>query len=163
MSGGTTPPDPEPFVHGDVPFAGFEVQALTDRLVYGPGDVVRITVTATNHADRAVAHRYPGWQRYVLSIRDEHHRPVATDEVAPERFAGSMAEPFVDRWLPGQMLILPSYWSQGEGPLRPAWSDRAPGPRVPPGRYRARVSWLGREPGSLAEVPDAFSSWFELA
>jgi hypothetical protein len=151
----------QPFVHGDEPYAGFEVQVLADRRVYGPGEVVRLTVTATNQADRATVHRYPGWQRFVLTVRDEQHRPVASDEVDPLRVPAA-AEPFVERWLPGQMVILPSYWAQTAGPLRPAWSDTPPGPRVAPGRYRARVSWLGREPGALGEVPESFSTWFEL-
>ena len=152
----------QPFVYDDDPFAGFEVQVLVDRPAYGAGEVVRVTVTATNHGERATTHRYPGWQRFVLSVRDELHRPVASDEVAAARFAEAAAEPFVERWLPGQMLILPSYWNQTGGPLRPAWSDAPPGPRVDAGRYRARVTWLGREPGSVAEVPDAFSTWFEV-
>lgn len=153
--------DEEPFLADQEPFAGFEVQAIVDRPVYGPSDVVRITVSATNHADRFVEQRYPGWQRFVLSVRDERHHVVASDEVRRPVGARS-GEGFADRWLPGQMLLLPTYWNQTAGPLRPAWSADAVGPRVPAGRYRARATWLGREPGTVAEPPDAWSAWFEI-
>lgn len=152
----------EPFLPDREPFAGFEVQVMADRTVYGPGDVVRLTVSATNHADRFVEQRYPGWQRFVLSVRDERHRVVASDEVRRTVDTGT-GEGFTDRWLPGQMLLLPTYWSQAAGPVRPAWSTDPPGSRVPAGRYRARASWLGREPGTVAEPPDAWSAWFEIA
>lgn len=140
------------------PFAGFELGLLVERAVYAAGETVRITVTATNAGDRFVEHHYPGWQRVVLSVRDEYHRAVAEDTV--DRRADA---PAIDRWLPGQMLVLPTYWNQTAGPLVPAWSSQPPGPRVEPGRYRVRASWLGREPGVLAELPDAWSRWFTLA
>ncbi|HSK24415.1 MAG TPA: hypothetical protein VK906_14615 [Egicoccus sp.] len=140
------------------PFAGFEVAVLVERAAYAPGETVRITVTATNGGDRFVEHHYPGWQRFVLSVRDEYHRVVAEDTVA--RRAEHAA---VDRWLPGQMLIFPTWWNQTAGPLVPGWTGRPPGPRVEPGRYRVRASWLGREPGVVAELPDAWSAWFTLA
>jgi hypothetical protein len=146
-----------PFLAATEPFAGFEVGVIVDRSVYAPGDTVRITVTATNQGDRWVEHHYPGWQRYRLSVRDELHRVVADDEVAR-----TAEGPAVDRWLPGQMMVLPTYWNQSEGPVVPAWSEAPPGDRCAPGRYRARVSWLGREPGSRGELPDAWSGWFEL-
>lgn len=142
---------------GAQPFVGFEVTAMTDRPVYAAGETVRITVTATNAGERWAEHGYPGWQRYVVSIRDEHHREVAHDAVERPDGGG-----FRDRWLPGQMAIYPSYWAQHEGPVVPAWSDVPPGPRVLPGRYRVRVSWLGREPGGRAAYPEVWSPWFEV-
>ncbi len=146
-----------PFLVADEPLLGFEVAVIVDRAVYAPGDTVRITVTATNDGARWTEHHYPAWQRYQLSIRDSHHRVVADDDIARPTEA-----PAVDRWLPGQMMILPTYWHQTEGPVVPAWADEPPGPRCAPGRYRVRVTWLGREPGSRATVPDAWSRWFEL-
>jgi hypothetical protein len=142
---------------GPDPFEGFDVQVLVDRPIYASGETVRITVTATNHGPRPVEHHYPGWQRYHLSIRDEWHRVVADDEV--HRAADT---PAVDRWLPGQMVIQPTYWGQTAGPVVPAWTDEPPGARVAPGRYRVRVTWLGRVPGERAQLPDAWSRWFEL-
>lgn len=151
-------PEPErPFTLDREPFLGFELAVLTDRPVYAVGETVRITVTATNAGDRWAEHRYAGWQRYVLSVRDELHREVATDAV--RRPAG---EAGIDRWLPGQMAIFATYWGQHEGPIVPAWSDDPPGPRLAPGRYRVRCTWLGREPGSYAELADAWTPWFEV-
>lgn len=155
----------QPFDSLQVPLHGFELTVATDQRVYAAGQTVRITVAATNDADRAVEHIYPGWQRVVLTIRDERHRAVATDEVtggAP----GLQAEPrgeFRDRWLPGQLLLLPTWWDQRAGPIRPAWvDDPGVGERVPSGRYRVRASWRGREPGPTVSPPEAWSSWFEL-
>ena len=139
------------------PFAGFEVGVLVERAAYAAGETVRITVTATNSGDRYVEHHYPGWQRFVLSVRDEYHRVVADDTVS-----GSAETAAVDRWLPGQMVVFPTYWNQTSGALVPAWSSQPPGPRVEPGAYRVRATWLGREPGSSAELPDAWSRWFTL-
>lgn len=153
----TDPPTETPFVASESPFAGFEVTVITDRPVYAVGDTVRITVTATNGAPRPVEHTYPGWQRFATSIRDRFHRPVATDELALPRDEG-----FRDRWLPGQMVIFPLYWAQHEGPLIPGWSDVPPGPRAETGRYRVRVSWLGREPDGVSTLGDVWSGWFEL-
>jgi hypothetical protein len=147
----------EPFTLDHEAFAGFEVAVLVDRQVYSAADPVRITVTAANRGSRFVEHRFPGWQRYELSIRDEYHRAVADDRL--DRPADGAA---LDRYAPGQMLIQPTYWAQTEGPVVPAWSDRPPGLRVAPGRYRARVTWLGRETGRRGELPDAWSAWFEL-
>jgi hypothetical protein len=149
--------DERPFSPETEPFAGFELGVLTDRPVYAPGETVRITVTATNAGTRWAEHRYGGWQRYVLSVRDELHREVATDAVrrrAPEAW--------VERWLPGQMAIFPTYWGQQEGPIVPGWGDEPPGPRLPAGRYRIRCTWQGREPNSYAELADAWTGWFEL-
>lgn len=142
------------------PFAGFELTVVTDRTVYAPGDVVRCTVSATNASGRFTTHAYPGWQRFVLTVRDESHRAVASDEVTVAPAGGSV--PFVERWLPGQMLLLPTYWNQTTGAVRPDWATAPPGPRVEPGRYRLRVGWLGREPGALEPPPDVFSPWFEV-
>jgi hypothetical protein len=155
--GPTADGDARSFLSDHVPFAGFELSVIVDASVYAPGQVVRMTVTAVNSDERFAEHHYPGWQRFTLRILDEFHRAVADAEVsrAAERTA-------VDRWLPGQMVIFPVYWAQHEGPIVPAWSSRSVGPRVDPGRYRARVSWLGREPDSSAEPPDAFSPYFEL-
>jgi hypothetical protein len=139
------------------PFEGFELQVLVDRAAYAPGETVRLTVSATNHGPRPVEHHYPGWQRYHLSVRDELHRVVADDEVTR-----TAQGPAVDRWLPGQMMILPTYWTQTGGPLVPAWTIEPPGPPVPAGRYRARVTWLGRVPGRRGVLPDAWSRWFQL-
>lgn len=141
----------------DESYAGFDLQVLTDRTVYAHGETVRITVTATNHGERFVEHHYPGWQRYVLTVRDERHRVVADDEV--DRRATSDA---IDRWLPGQMVIWPTYWNQTSGPLVPGRADEVPGPAVAPGRYRVRVTWLGREPSVRARPAEVDSSWFEL-
>jgi hypothetical protein len=146
-----------PFRFDHEPFAGFEVAVLVDRAVYADGEPVRITVTAANRGPAFAEHRYPGWQRYHLSVRDELHRVVADDRI--DRPAD---EPALDRFAPGQLLIQPTYWAQTSGPVVPGWIDEPPGPRVDPGRYRVRVTWLGREPGSRAELPDAWSSWFEL-
>jgi hypothetical protein len=147
-------PDPVPPVDAH---DGFDLQVLVDRGVYAPGDTVRLTVTAANQGERFVEHHYPGWQRYVLTIRDEYHRSVADDEV--ERRAGSVA---IDRFLPGQMVIWPTYWNQTTGPIVPGRERRVPGERVEPGRYRARVSWLGREPGSRGRPPEVDSVWFTI-
>jgi hypothetical protein len=138
-------------------FDGFDLQVMVDRPVYAPGETVRITVTAANHGGRFVEHHYPGWQRFGTTVRDEQHRAVADDEV--ERHADT---PAIDRWLPGQIGIWPLYWNQHRGPLVPAWAAQVPGPRVEPGRYRIRVSWLGREPGARDQLPDAWSAYFEL-
>lgn len=139
------------------PFLGFELAVMTDRPVYALGETVRITVTATNAGTRWAEHHYPGWQRYVLTVRDEHNRELATDVVRRDGGGG-----FTDRWLPGQMLITASYWGQQEGPIVPAWSDDPPGPRVAAGRYRIRCTWSGRERDSYAELPDAWTSWIEI-
>ncbi len=153
-------PPPTPFVPERVPFAGFELTVMTDRTAYGPGQVVRITVSATNGGDRRVEHHYPAWHRFECSVRDEYNRVVASEGNRATR----LEDPgFTDRWLPGQMVIFPLYWAQHEGPLVPARADETPGPRAAPGRYRVRVTWLGREPGSDAELPDAWTPWFELA
>jgi hypothetical protein len=138
-------------------FAGFELAVLVDRTVYSATEPVRITVTAANRAGGFVEHEYPGWQRYELTVRDELHRVVADDRI--ERTADGPAR---DRFAPGQLLIQPTYWSQNAGPLVPGWSREPPGDRVAPGRYRVRVTWLGRERGRRGELPDAWSSWFEL-
>ncbi len=138
-------------------FAGFDLQVMVDRSVYAPGETVRITVTAANQGDRFVEHRFPGWQRFTTSVRDEYHRVVADDEL--DRAASA---PMVDRWLPGQLTIWPLYWNQHEGALIPAWADQPPGPRVAPGRYRIRVTWLGRETGRRDELADAWSAPFDL-
>ncbi len=151
-------PGDEALVVPPLAFEGFDLQVMVDRPVYAPGETVRITVTAANQGPRFVEHRYPGWQRFVTSVRDEHHRVVADDEVV--RHA---AGPAVDRWLPGQLVIWPLYWNQHRGPLVPAWADDPPGSRVEPGRYRVRVAWLGREPGTREQLPDAWSSYFEVA
>lgn len=163
MTGGIHGPgeggrDPRAFLADHVPFAGFELSVIVDRAAYGPDLLVRMTVTAVNQGERFAEHRYPGWQRFTLRIVDEFHRAVAEADVA--RTAEQEA---VDRWLPGQMVLFPVYWAQHEGPIVPAWSSQPVGPRVAPGRYRARVSWLGREPGSRAEPPEASSGYFELA
>lgn len=141
----------------DPAFQGFDVQVMTDRGVYAPGETVRITVTAANQGDRFVEHQYPGWQRFVTSVRDDHHRVVADDEL--DRRADA---PAVDRWLPGQIAIWPLYWNQLRGELVPAWGDAPPGPPVAPGRYRIRVTWLGRESGSRERLADVWSNPFEL-
>ncbi len=140
------------------PFAGFDLQVLVDRGVYAPGETVRVTVTAANQGERFVEHRYPGWQRYVLSVRDERHRIVADDEL--DRAA---EQPAIDRWLPGQIAIWPTYWNQSAGVMVPGRSGGLTGPRVEPGRYRVWVVWLGREPGARDRLPEATSPWFELA
>ncbi|MEX1178866.1 MAG: hypothetical protein WEB09_10425 [Nitriliruptor sp.] len=152
------PADPEPpFVLDHEPFAGFEVAVLVDRHVYAATEPVRITVTAANRSDRFVEHRYPGWQRCVLSVRDELHRVVADDRI--DRPAEGDA---LDRFAPGQLLIQPTYWAQGSGPIVAGWAREPTGPRVPTGRYRVRATWLGREAGHRSELPDAWSPWFEL-
>lgn len=140
-----------------VPFEGFDLQVLVDRPVYAPGETVRITVTATNHSSRFVEHRYPGWQRFELSVRDASHHVVADDIV--ERSAET---PGVDRWLPGQMAIWPVYWAQARGPIVPARVGQPAGPVVEPGRYRVRVRWLGQEPGWRERPAEVDSAWFEL-
>jgi hypothetical protein len=139
------------------PFAGFDVQVLTDRHVYVEGQPVRITVSATNHGERFVEHRYPGWQRFELTVRDASHHVVAEDLV--DRRADHDA---IDRWLPGQMVLWPVYWAQTAGVLVPERAGAPVGPRVPPGRYRIRVAWLGREPGVQMRGPEATSAWFEV-
>lgn len=139
------------------PFAGFDLQVLVDRGVYAPGETVRITVTAANQGDRFVEHHYPGWQRYVMSVRDEHHRIVADDEL--DRKADT---PAIDRWVPGQLAIWPTYWNQGSGLLVPGRSRTSAGPRVAPGRYRVWAVWSGREPGRRDRLPEVTSPWFEL-
>lgn len=149
--------DPPPFRFDQEAFAGFELHVLVDRGVYAAGDPVRITVTATNRGDAFVEHRYPGWQRYELTVHDALHRVVADDRI--DRHADG---PALDRFAPGQLLITPTYWDQGSGPLVPRWAEEPPGPRVDPGRYRVRAVWLGREAGSRAQLPDAWSPWFEL-
>jgi len=141
----------------DPAFQGFDVQVMTDRAVYAPGETVRITVTAANQGDRFVEHHYPGWQRFVTSVRDEHHRVVADDEL--DRRADA---PAIDRWLPGQIAIWPLYWNQLRGQLVAAWSEAPPGPQADPGRYRVRATWLGREPGSRERLADVWSNPFEL-
>jgi hypothetical protein len=153
----TDDPVEEAFRPDQVAFAGFELAVLIDRQVYSAADPVRLTVTVANRGGRFVEHRYPGWQRYVLSIRDELHRSVADDRI--DRPAEL---PAVDRFAPGQLVIQPTYWDQTTGPIVAAWADEPPGPRVAPGRYRARVTWLGREVGHRSELPDAWSPWFEL-
>lgn len=149
--------DPPRFRIETEAFAGFELAVLADRAVYAPGQTVRLSVTATNGGDRFVEHRYPAWQRYRLAILDELHRVVADDEI--DRGAQT---PALDRWLPGQIAIFPVYWNQTSGPLVPAWTGQPPGEAVPAGRYRARVTWEGREPGERQRLPDVFSRWFEL-
>ncbi len=139
------------------PYAGFELQVLVDRAVYATGEPVRITVAATNGSDRFVEHHYPGWQRYELTVRDAAHRVVADDVV--ERRA---ATPAVDRWLPGQRAIWPTYWSQASGPMVEGRVVARPGPRPEPGRYRVRLRWLGREPGWRERPDEVTSPWFEL-
>ncbi len=151
------PIDPRDLLHQVGPYDGFDLQVMVDRGVYAPGETVRITVTAANQGDRFVEHRYPGWQRFHLTVRDEFHRTVADDVV--DRDADEDA---LDRWLPGQLAIWPTYWNQMEGPMVPARVGVAPGPRLEPGRYRIRVEWLGRETGTRAPRPEATSSWFEL-
>lgn len=146
-----------PFLIDHEPFAGFELTVLVDRAVYAAGEPVRLTVTAANRGDRFVEHRFPGWQRCHLTVRDELHRVVA-DDLIDRRADG----PAIDRYAPGQLLIQPTYWNQTAGPLVPGWSAEPPGARVTPGRYRVRATWLGREPGHRAELPDAWSAWFEL-
>lgn len=152
------PEDERPFRLEREPFLGFELAVMTDRPVYAVGETVRITVTATNAGTRWAEHHYPGWQRYVLSVRDELSREVATDAVRRPAPDGA----FQDRWLPGQMLIMATYWGQQEGAIVPAWSDDPPGPRLAPGRYRIRCTWRGREPGSYAELADAWTPWFDI-
>lgn len=154
---GPAPAGEERFTPEHEAFAGFEVAVLVDRQVYSAADPVRITVTAANRGSGFREHRYPGWQRYELSVRDEYHRVVADD-----RLDRPASGPALDRFAPGQMLIQPTYWAQTAGPVVPGWSDQPPGPRVAPGRYRVRVTWLGREPGRRGELPDAWSAWFEL-
>jgi hypothetical protein len=157
--------DQTPFESLRVPLHGFELTVAVDRPVYAAGEAVRITVAATNDADRAVEHVYPGWQRVVLTVRDARHRPVASDEVVGP-VPGARTAPegaFRDRWLPGQLLLLPTWWDQRAGAIRPAWvEDPGVGERVAPGRYRIRASWRGREPGPPVSPPEAWSSWFEL-
>lgn len=154
-----------PFDALHVPLHGFELSVEVDRGVYADGQTVRITVAAGNDAPRAVEHRYPGWQRVVLSVRDERHRAVASDELvdAPPGRSVPPTTPFADRWLPGQMVLLPTWWDQRAGDLRPGWvADAGPAERVPPGRYRVRATWLGREPGPRVAPREAWSRWFEL-
>lgn len=140
------------------PYAGFDLQVVTDRVVYAVGEVVRLSVSAANQGQRFVEHLYPGWQRYELTIHDEHHRAVADDLV--ERRADREA---LDRWLPGQIAIWPTYWSQASGLMVPGRADEAPtGQLVERGRYRPRVRWLGREPGVRQRPPEVWGRWFEL-
>ena len=165
MTTGDDDAEHTPFESLQVPLHGFELTVAVDRPVYAPGETVRITVAATNDADRAVEHVYPGWQRVVLTVRDERHRAVASDELAGPA-PGVQSRPegeFRDRWLPGQLLLLPTWWDQRAGAIRPAWvADPGVGERVPPGRYRVRASWRGREPGPSVSPPEAWSGWFEL-
>lgn len=151
------PPDLPGGLISPAPFDGFDLQVMVDRTVYAQGETVRITVTAANQGSRMVEHHYPGWQRFVTSVRDEHHRVVADDEVTRRA-----EHPAIDRWLPGQLAIWPLYWNQQRGPLVPAWSEDPPGPPTDPGRYRVRVTWLGREPGSREQLGDAWSTHFEI-
>lgn len=146
-----------PAIELPTPYDGFELQVLVDRSVYAPGEQVRITVTATNHAARFVEHRYPGWQRFALEIRDERHRVVADDRVAQEVHGDG-----IERWLPGQMTIWPVYWAQTSGPLVPARERQLAGPPPAAGRYRVRCRWLGREPGPRSLPPEVDSAWFTL-
>lgn len=139
------------------PFLGFDITATVDAAAYHPGQVVRVTVAAANDSPRFRTHRYPGWRRFDLTVRDRHHRIVAHTETDRAGDGG-----FSDRWLPGQMVLFPVYWSQQEGPVVPAWSEETPGPRVEPGRYRARVTWLGQVPGSRGRASDVWTSWFEI-
>jgi hypothetical protein len=144
--------------HLPEPYEGFDLQVVVDRVVYAPGETVRISVSATNHADRFVEHHYPGWQRYELTIHDETHRAVSDDNL--DRDAST---PAIDRWLPGQHVIWPTYWTQTSGPIVPARvPGGVPGPAVAPGRYRPRVVWLGREPDVRQRPPDVWGPWFEL-
>lgn len=136
---------------------GFDVQVLVDRKAYAPGEMVRITVSATNHSDRWIEQHVMGWRRFELSVRDQWHRAVATDEET--RPADT---PMVDRWMPGQMTIWPVYWHQHQGPVVATWSSHPVGPLVEPGRYRVRVRWLAREPDRLASVIEADSAWFDI-
>ena len=156
MSDGPSPGTDDVLAGVDA-FDGFDLQVLVDRSVYAAGETVRISVTATNHADRFVEHEYPGWQRFVLTVRDEHGRPVADDEL--QRPAPTPAR---DRWVPGQMAIWPTWWHQTAGAIVAARAVAPPAPRVEPGRYRVRATWLGREAGSRVMLPDAFSPWFEI-
>lgn len=163
---GDEPTGPQlPFEALRVPMHGFELTVAVDRRVYAAGEAVRITVAATNDADRAVEHVYPGWQRVLLTVRDERHRAVASDDLGdhvPGR-PPAPGGPFRDRWLPGQLVLLPTWWDQRGGALRPGWTDDAGvGERVAPGRYRVRATWLGREPGPSVPPPEAWSGWFEL-
>lgn len=153
----TAPSDPVEGLLPPAPFEGFDLQVMVDRAVYAQGETVRITVTAANQGARAVEHHYPGWQRFVTSVRDEYHRMVADDEVSRRA-----DQPAIDRWLPGQLVIWPLYWNQQRGPLVPAWVDEPPGIQADPGRYRVRVTWLGREPGSREPFGDAWSAPFEI-
>lgn len=162
---GERPGEQAPFESLRVPLHGFELTVAVDRPVYAAGEAVRITVAATNDADRAVEHVYPGWQRVVLSVRDERHRAVATDEVVGRvpGVRGATTGEFRERWLPGQLVLLPTWWDQRGGAIRPAWvEDPGVGERVALGRYRVRASWLGREPGPPVSPPEAWSGWFEL-
>lgn len=136
---------------------GFDVQVLVDQVVYAPSQIVRITVSATNHTDRWIEQHAHGWRRFELSIRDELHRVIAADDV--HRDADT---PIIDRWLPGQVAIWPIYWRQVTGPIVPAWSTTPTGPTVPAGRYRARVRWLAREVGALPAIIEADSPWFDI-
>lgn len=147
----------EQALHVPPPFEGFDLQVMVDRSVYAPGQTVRITVTAANQGARFVEHRFPGWQRFVVQVRDERHRIVADDELG--RHAPTE---FVDRFLPGQLAIWPTYWNQTAGPLVPAREGEVPGEPLPAGRYRVRVQWLGREPGVRARPPEVDSAWFTL-
>ena len=80
--------------------------------------------------------------------------------LASSRVAFSMGR---DRWLPGQLVLLPTWWDQRAVAIRPGWvPDPGVGERVPPGRYRVRATWLGREPGPSVPPPEAWSGWFEL-
>jgi hypothetical protein len=147
-------------------FHDFELTVAVDQRVYAQGQPVRLTVSAANTGERSVEHVYPGWQRVVVTVRDERHRAVATDDLGdhvPGEPRATTASA-VDRWLPGQALLLPSWWDQRRDVVRPAWrpAGDVPGERVEPGRYRVRATWLGREPGGSAPAPEAWSNWFEL-
>lgn len=150
---------PPPEEAGARPPELFELGVITDRAAYTAGDVVRLSVVVTNTSARFVEQTWrPGWLRVDVSVRDERHRAVAmaVADRAPT------AEPFTDRWAPGQTAIFPLYWSQHQGPIVPAWSTQPAGPRVAPGRYRARAEWRGTAPAGMVDVPDAWSSWFDL-
>lgn len=138
----------------------FELAVVVDRPVYSAGEQVRITVAITNTTDRWVEQSYQrGWSRVELTVRDQHHRPVAQ---AFEDAAPRADTPVADRWAPGQSLLMPIYWHQQGGPLVPAWSHRPAEGRVAPGRYRVRATWRGESPATPLDVGDAHSSWFEL-
>lgn len=156
----------EPHDPTGVAYHGFSLRVEVDRPVYAPAQPVRITVVAAHDGPHAVEHVHRGWQRVVLSVRDDRHRAVATDELDADALRRpvrvDVAQPARDRWLPGTVLLLPSWWDQRTGVLRPEWSLADPGEPVPGGRYRIRAAWQGREPGAGGVPPEAWSPWFEL-